>query len=173
MNEQEVLTLDRILAQRTQANKEIVNVDEPTIKLVVFELNGDWFAFPGSNIREILSHAEVFFVPGCPSSLEGVINVRGDIESVIRLHELLELPPPADNRAFFVLLGQGSSMRSGIRVDRVVDVIDVAQSNVREAPGALHDQLRSIVSGIVNFQDRPVMVLDLDRIFTGYCNGLG
>jgi purine-binding chemotaxis protein CheW len=85
-------TLDQVLTQRRESRQEIVNVDEPTVKLVIFALGEKYFAFHGERIREILAQADVFFVPGSPASLEGVINVRGDIESVIRPHEMLHLP---------------------------------------------------------------------------------
>jgi len=68
-------SLDDILSQRHDAQRAVVNVDEPQLKLVVFALGGQWFAFHGSSVREILAQPTVHFVPGCPSSLEGVIHV--------------------------------------------------------------------------------------------------
>ncbi len=172
MSQQE-LTLDQVLSQRREANREVVNVDEPMAKLVVFELQGDWFAFHGEKIREILSQVNVFFVPGCPPSLEGVINVRGDIESVISLHEVLQLPASADISSSSYLLGRGAGMSSGIRVDTVVDVVDVLLSNIHKPPTTLPEHLRVIVSGILRFKEKTVTVLDLDRIFADYSHGLG
>lgn len=167
------INLDQILAKRQTARKEIVNVDEPVIKLVIFALGDDWFAFHGERIREILTKAAIFFVPGCPGSLEGVINVRGDIESVIRLNELLQAPLPEPGITSAILLGSGSAMNSGIRVDRVVDVIDIPQSFIQPPPVNLPEQLRPIVSGLLRFKERPVSVLDLEQIFSQYINGLG
>ena len=172
MNQPE-LTLAQVMTQRREANREIVNVDEPTVKLVIFELNGDWFAFYGEKIREILSQVDVFFVPGCPTSLEGVINVRGDIESVISLHELLQLPESADMSSSSYLLGRGAGMSSTIRVDNVVDVVDVLLSNIHKPPTTLPEHLRVIVSGLLLFKEKTVTVLDLDRIFADYSHGLG
>lgn len=170
---QQAFTLDQVLTQRREASREIVNVDEPTEKLVIFELQGEWFAFHGDRIREILSQVEVFFVPGCPSSLEGVINVRGDIESVISLNKLLKLAESPEDSAFSYLLGHGAGMRSGIRVEQVVDVIDVLLSNIHAPPGTLPEHLRLMVSGIFQFKEKPVTVLDLDRIFSDYSHKPG
>ncbi len=167
------LTLDQVLTQRREANREIVNVDEPTTKLVIFDLAGEWFAFHGERIREILSQVEVYFVPGCPASLEGVINVRGDIESVILLNDILHLPGGETGRSSSILLGRGSGMSSGIRVDEVIDVVDVVQSNIHPPPGTIPEHLRSIVLGILRFKDKPVAVLDLDQIFSDYSRVLG
>ncbi len=166
-------TLDQVLAARRAARAEVVDVDEPTVKLVVFELAGQRFAFPGDRVREILSDAEVFFVPGSPPSLEGVINVRGDIESVILLEGLLQLPERSGVRESSILLGRGSTMTSGIRVDRVVDVTDVSQGAFQPPPDTLPEPMRSLVRSVLQLQDRPVAVLDLDRIFDAFTRGLG
>jgi purine-binding chemotaxis protein CheW len=167
------ITLDEVLTQRREADRDIVNVDEPTVKLVIFALGEDWFAFHGERIREILSQADVFFVPGSPPSLEGVINVRGDIESVIRLDDMLHLPADAGRAAASILLATGAGMRSGIRVDRVVDVVDLPRSTIQPPPTTLPEHLQSVVLGALRFLDRPVALLDLEKMFADYARGLG
>lgn len=170
--DEQALTLDQVLVQRRDASREIVDVDEPSIKLVIFELGGEWFAFPGEAIREILPQVDIYFVPGCPTSLEGVINVRGDIESVIRLAELLG-KPITETASSSILRGVGGGMHSGIRVDRVVDVLDVVQSAIQAPPSTLPEHMRHIVSGLMRHQGTPVAILDLNRIFEDYHRGLG
>ncbi|OQX15204.1 MAG: hypothetical protein BWK76_13525 [Desulfobulbaceae bacterium A2] len=166
-------TLDQILARRDEAGGDIINVDEETVKLVIFELGGQFFAFHGSCIREILASTTVYFVPGCPASLEGVINVRGDIASVIRLHEMLHLRDSGNDTASSILLGEGGGMNSGIRVDRVVDVIDAAPSSIQPPPATLPEALRALVLGVLRIRDMTVTVLDLNKIFLDYARGLG
>jgi purine-binding chemotaxis protein CheW len=166
-------TLDQVLSQRREARQDIVNVDEPAVKLVIFALGDQYFAFHGERIREILAQADVFFVPGSPASLEGVINVRGDIESVIRPHEMLHLPENAASRNSSILLGRGGGMSSGIRVDSVVDVVDLPQSSIQPPPATLPEHMRALVLGVLKFQDQPVAVLDLDKMFADYARGLG
>ncbi len=165
--------LDQILARRKTASRETVNVDEPLVKLVIFALGNDWFAFHGERIREIMTRATIFFVPGCPASLEGVINVRGDIESVIRLNELFQIPLPDPAATSAILLGRVRDLNSGIRVDRVVDVIDLPQGMLQPPPSNLPDQMRPFVSGLLRFREQPVTILDLDQIFIHYLQGMG
>lgn len=167
------ITLDQVLSQRREARQDIVNVDEPAVKLVIFALGEQYFAFHGERIREILAQADVFFVPGSPASLEGVINVRGDIESVIRPHEMLHLPETVLPCTSSILLGRGGGMSSGIRVDRVVDVVDVPQSSIQPPPATLPEHMRALVLGVLRFQAQPVAVLDLDKMFSDYARGLG
>lgn len=166
-------TLDEILSQRRAARNDVVDVDEPTVKLVVFALGQDWFAFAGEQIREILAQAAVFFVPGCPPSLEGVINVRGDIQSVIRLHDLLHLPAGGSGPQGAILLAHTPHISSGIRVDQVIDVIDLPQSRLQPPPATLSSDWRALVTGVTQIQERPVSVLNLEQLLSDYARGQG
>lgn len=164
--------LDAILARKQHVAAEVVNVDEALVKLVFFSLGEQWYAFHGENISEVLADNEVFFLPGCPTSLEGVINVRGDIESVIRLRTVLGLPDAKTSAGSRILLGQARAMRSGIRVDRVEEVLDVQESAIQPPPHTIPEHLRPIVLGIVSFREHLVHLLDLERIFEDYRAGL-
>jgi purine-binding chemotaxis protein CheW len=142
--------------------------------LVIFELSREYFAILGERISEIIFQAEVFFIPGCPDSMEGVINVRGDITSVIRLNELLELPiqSPQEGR-HAILLGQGNGMTTGIRVGQIIDVVDIAAQAIKPPPASLSENLRLRMPGLLEFSGQPVTVLDIDRLFADYARGLG
>ena len=165
-------TLDQILSLRRDKAGPVIDVDEPTVKLVIVSLGDRWFAFHGEKIKEVLADCPVYYLPGCPSSLEGVINVRGDIESVIRLHALLGLPEPVAGLPSRILLGQAATMRSGIRVDRVEEVMDVNESAILPPPHTISEDLRPLVLGIVSFRDHLSHLLDLDRLFEDYRLGL-
>ena len=166
-------SLDQVLSQRLNTQRDIVNVDIPMVKLVIFELDQQRFAFHGTHIREILAQTEVFFLPGCPASLEGVINVRGDIESVIRPHAMLHLSDSGVTPASPILLGVGAAMRSGIRVDRMVDVADVPQNSILSPPATLPEHMQVLVMGVLNFEAHLVTLLDLDKMLADYARGLG
>ncbi|MCE1181425.1 MAG: chemotaxis protein CheW [Rhodocyclales bacterium] len=168
------ITLDEALAARQAHAETHTEEAENLLKLVIFELAGERFACHGERIREIIFQAEVYFVPGCPDSLEGVINVRGDITSVIRLNDLLGLPQaPGGHRRSSILLGHGNGMDSGIRVGQVIDVVDIPESEIHPSPANLPEHLRLRMPGILYFAGQAVTLLDLDRLFADYAKGLG
>ncbi|KIM00306.1 Positive regulator of CheA protein activity (CheW) [Paramagnetospirillum magnetotacticum MS-1] len=166
------LSLDQILEARRGETRAIVNVDEPQLKLVVFTLDGDWFAFAGDKVREVLPNSPVFYLPGCPQSLEGVINVRGDIDSVVNLRAVLGYGPMASLDHSRILLCQGGGMRSGVRVDGVEEVMDIAQSRIMAPPHTIPEHRKPIVLGIIEFAGHLVTLLDVERIFADYRGNL-
>ena len=169
--------LDQLLVERTNNQQEIVDVDEPVIKLVIFRLAEQYFAFTGASITEVIPGYEaIYYLPGMPASVEGVMNVRGDIESVIRLNRLLQ---PADevnktnNSASTILLGKGKTMQSGLRVDQLLDVVDIPESQLKSPPQALPDYLQPFVTSLLSFNNLAVTVLDLDAVFAAWLAGQG
>jgi purine-binding chemotaxis protein CheW len=170
---EESLSLERILASRRAEAGEVVNVDEPRLKLVIITLAGDWFAVVGDKVREILPDTPVFILPGCPPTLEGVINVRGEIEPVINLCGVLGYDRTAAPEGSRILLCRSEAMQSGLRVDAVEEVLDVPCSAIQPPPHTVAEERKALVAGIVALGDRMVTLLDLDRLLANYRAGLG
>ncbi len=167
--------LTQLLTQRREISADVVNVDEPVHQLVLVQMADQSFAFLGKQIREILVDPRVYFVPGCPDSMEGVINLRGSIQSVIRLHALLQLASPVaeSGASSFVLMGETEQLTSGIRVEALIDMIEVVESALQPPPSSLPAHLTPYVAHIINYQQKPVAVLSLQQLFTDYAQGLG
>lgn len=171
--------LSEILERRQNGETDLVAVDAPTVKLVIFAIGERFQALPGYQVSEILPLSTIHFVPGCPPALEGVISVRGDITSVIRLGDLLGIEHGASSRQGAILLAQGTHavggepMRSGLRVDRVVDVLDVIEDSIQPVPETLTETLRRAARGVFQLDERTVILLDLDALFQDYLSGTG
>lgn len=156
---------------RTAKNlRQVVDVDEPQVKLVIFRLADRLFAFPGSSVREVISTAsDVFYVPGMHPSVEGVMNLRGEVLSILQLNGLLQLPESSTRTAGkTALLGQGAGIQTGIRIDELLDVTDVAQSLLKPPMDSLPEHLRPLVSALFDFQGMPVTLLDLDLVLQAW-----
>ena len=119
----------RRLAQPNQAAAELASD-----MLVVFRLAGERFAFRVSEVTEILPEFKLTPVPGAPAAIAGVIQVRGEIRLVYRLHAQLGLPEDPGNSSTTVLLLQAGDRRFGVQVE-AVDEIRAVGSGDRRLPG--------------------------------------
>ena len=155
--------LDKVKEQ--QDRDQIVNVDEEEIKLVIFTLHEDFFAFYTSNIKEILTLEKINFVPGSPEYILGISNVRGDIESVMNINGFLGFPPQPESKENRVIIATAQGIRSGILVGSVEDVLDVPKSTIKSPLSTLHDNIRPFVIGEMEYKDHNVTVLNVDHIF--------
>ncbi|EHJ94796.1 chemotaxis protein CheW [Vreelandella boliviensis] len=167
-------TLEEALATHGDT-ATVVDVDEPTQQLVLFRLNGQRFALPGSAVSEILpSDQPVYYVPGLPTSTEGVLHLRGKIESVISLHHLLGLPSPEGASKGMILLVRAAGITSGVRIEQLDDVCEVAQNLLQAPPETLPSTLRPYVSALWQIDERQaIALLDPEALFDAYQQGLG
>jgi purine-binding chemotaxis protein CheW len=64
-------------------------------------------------------------------------------------------------------------MHSGIRVDELLDVVDLPLSQLQNPPESLPESLQPYVAALVDFSGKPVALLDIEKVFADYQEGLG
>ena len=163
----EQYTSDRILEKigRRRERETVVEVEEEKVKVVIFSLHNDLYAFSGESVKELLPPMAVYYVPGSPEFIPGVINVRGQIESVLNINRFLGLPDSAGVQTRRIALTEKDGIRSGILVDSVEDVADIPVSSIKPPLDTLSTSIKEFVSGEFVFQDRLIILLDIGRIF--------
>jgi purine-binding chemotaxis protein CheW len=147
------------------SSKKIVDVNEETVQLVFFTLLGAHYAIHGEDVKEILYPGKITPVPGTPSYLLGLINVRGDVESVLDFNLFLSLPKEQESPSKRVLIAEKNGLKTGIMVGAVVDVVDLPKSAIGAALGTIDDVRREFISGMANYKDKSVTVLELSKVF--------
>jgi purine-binding chemotaxis protein CheW len=113
--------LARVYAQRAAqlaARRREANEGE-TWPALAFTLGAERFCLPLSVIAQVLPLVGCAPTPGGPPELLGVMNVRGEICSVLDLARLLNLPLAADRPRGYVVLVRHEGRDVGLRVDEV------------------------------------------------------
>ena len=149
--------------KRQNRSKEIVDVEEERIKVVIFVAGSNRYAFYGEEIREILPSCDISWVPGTPDFLPGLINVRGDIESVIDIRQFLG-EGKADPKVGLIALAVRGDFRSGIIIDSIEDVMDVPLSAVRPPLSTLNGVARDLVAGEIDCDGAVITLLDVGKL---------
>ncbi|MHB8880563.1 MAG: chemotaxis protein CheW [Thermodesulfovibrionales bacterium] len=151
---------------RKRKKKEApVNVEAESLKVVIFLLGDGLYGFPGADVKEILPYTDMSPVPGAPDFIPGVINNRGDIESVISLSRYLGLPDSNRTAASRIAMASKSGVRSGVLVDAVLDVADVPLAAIKPPLSTLDQAIKELVTGEMMHNGRTVVMLDIGRLF--------
>jgi purine-binding chemotaxis protein CheW len=116
-------------SEKSRTNKEIVNVEEAQVKVVIFICGASKYAFYGSDIKEILSSFEISWVPCLPEYLPGLINNRGDIESVVEIRHFLGESHNGQSTCLIAMAERGA-FHTGIIIDAIEDVVDIPISRI-------------------------------------------
>ncbi len=143
--------------------REVVDVEEARVKVVIFLCGVNMYAFYGRDIREILPSFEISWVPSLPEYLPGLINVRGDIESVIDLRYFLgEEPAGGGNR--LIAMAVRNDFHSGVMIDAITDVVDIPLSTIHPPLATLNGPARDLVVGEIDYGEETISLLDIGKL---------
>ena len=98
-----------------------------------FELSGQLYGVPILSVQEVLATAEIEPVPGTPTEVLGVINLRGQIVTVIDLRLRLGLGRSPDPVGPLIVF-DGAAETLAARVDCVTHVRQIADAAIKPAP---------------------------------------
>lgn len=139
-------------------------------QLVTFRLGREHYGIPVGKVKEIIRPMEACPIPGMAGSVEGVINLRGEIIPVLRIHTVLgvrETDEPDSRKKRVIILDSGDG-GFGITVDEVMEVVKVEDGNIKRSPevGAGRGCEEAIM-GIVEVAGMMVICLDPERLVAG------
>jgi purine-binding chemotaxis protein CheW len=139
---------------------------------LTFKLGDEVFAANVSKVYEILEIPKITKVPCAPDFMRGVVNLRGNVLSVIDSRSKFNLPAVEDtiNTCIIVLNLDlnGLDMTIGLVVDAVKEVIDIDNSAIQKVPDIGSRYKSEFIEGMVKSDEQFIMILNIDLIFTSH-----
>ena len=140
-------------------------------KYLSFALANEEYGLEILKVREIIGYIDVTAVPQTPDHVKGVINLRGQVIPVVDLRTKFGMATTevTDETCIIVveITQNGRKFNTGIVVDRVQEVLDIAGSDIEEAPqfGASVDT--NFILGMGKIGDKVKILLDINRVLGG------
>ncbi|KAF5086298.1 chemotaxis protein CheW [Methanospirillum sp. J.3.6.1-F.2.7.3] len=110
---------------------------EDEIQVVEFIIGDDKFAINLFDVREIVEASKITPLPHASSYIRGIIDLRGEITTIIDLRQLLQIQAAQDlttaDLRFIVLDDTVSAQKTGIVVDEVTSVLTVPVTDIDQA----------------------------------------
>ena len=132
--------------------------------MCVLTLGGELFAIDLRHVSEVFEVESVTVVPGVPSFLIGVTNLRGTIVSLVDLRGSLGLSVSDAALPFAVVIRHGAR-QVGILVDHVPEIHTVAREHLLPAMQAGPAGARPCVSAVLRVDHRLGGVLEVPQVF--------
>lgn len=133
-----------------------------TQMLVTMRLDDQRFGIPVHCVRDVLKDQRIAPIPKAPSDIEGSINLRGRIVTVINLRNRLGLRTSYSESPTFIVVDFKGEYFS-LMVDKVNEVLTVESQNIESPPANLASIWRDIASGICQLKDELLVVIDIQK----------
>jgi len=140
-------------------------------KYLTFALSNEEYGLEILKVREIIGYIDVTAVPQTPHHVKGVINLRGQVIPVVDLRSKfgMETTEVTEQTCIIVveITQSGRKFNTGIVVDRVQEVLDIAGQDIEPAPqfGASVDT--TFILGMGKIGESVKILLDIDRVLGG------
>jgi len=135
------------------------------LHLVVFKLGEEEYGVDINKIREIIRYPQITRVPNTPHYVDGVINLRGQITTIMNLRSKfsMESVEKSDNTRILII-DLGNEL-IGIVVDGVSEVLKVDPKNVLNTEGLESAIDSDYISGMANLDGRLIILIDMIKAF--------
>lgn len=128
---------------------------------VVFKLGKEEYGFDVSTVREIHTMEQITKVHRSASYIEGVMNLRGKLLTVINLRRRFAMEPGETGDAQRIVVVDASDAPVGFLVDQVEEVARIPQEAIEKAPPHVTKDIESeYVIGIAKYEDRLITIID-------------
>lgn len=140
--------------------------DNPVMRWVTFRLDKEKYCVNVMQVQEVLRITEIAPVPGAPSFVLGIINLRGNVVTVVDTRRRFGLSPKDNDDASRIVIIEVNSNVIGMLVDSVADVVDLRKSDIETAPNVGTDESSKYIQGVASREGELLIVIDLNKFLS-------
>ena len=134
------------------------------LHIVGFQVGRETYGVPITSLHEIVRVPEITAVPDAPEYLEGVINLRGKIVSVMDLRKRFGEKQASLRKQNRILVVEHAGRLAGLIVDSASEVLKIPADAVEPAPAVFQDGGLNCVTGLGKVGGRLVVLLDMSKL---------
>ncbi|WP_282176965.1 chemotaxis protein CheW [Vibrio nereis] len=150
---------NEVEVRKDQSNDEV-------LQWVTFQLEEETYGINVMQVREVLRYTEIAPVPGAPDYVLGIINLRGNVVTVIDTRSRFGLIDGeiTDNTRIIVIESEHQVI--GILVDSVAEVVYLRSSQIDTTPSVGTDESAKFIQGVSNRDGKLLILVDLNKLLT-------
>jgi len=119
------------------------------------------------SIQEVNRVTDVTRVPQAPEYVKGILNLRGQIITVLDIAGKLGLGSTREDRHNRIVIVQDKGEAVGLLVSRMGDVMTTDRTRIEPTPANIGSAQSAVFEGVIKGQETLVGILNLDRVLEG------
>jgi len=136
------------------------------LQYVTFRLAEETYGINVMMVQEVLRYSEIAPVPGAPDYVLGIINLRGNVVTVIDTRQRFGLLASEVTDSTRIMIIEADQQVVGIMVDSVAEVVYLKQSEIETAPNVGNDESAKFIQGVCNKNSELLILVELDKLMS-------
>jgi purine-binding chemotaxis protein CheW len=131
---------------------------------VTFRLADETYGINVMQVQEVLRMTDVAPVPGAPHYVMGIINLRGNVVTVLDTRKLLDLATSEITDSSRIMIIESGKVTVGLLVDSVAEVVNISSSEIDPPPSVGNDEGSRYIQGIYSSEQQILILIDLNKL---------
>lgn len=128
-----------------------------------FMVGGDYYAVPVVDVQEVIKPMNVTPVPLSADHIRGLINLRGQIVTIVSMRKLFKLEDSFDDNYMSVILRTNDQLLA-LTVDEVLDVMELPYKEFEDTPSTVDENIKKYIKGVFKLEDKLMILLDVEKV---------
>jgi purine-binding chemotaxis protein CheW len=141
-------------------------VEDPVLQWVTFRLDNETYGINVMQVQEVLRYTEIAPVPGAPPYVLGIINLRGNVVTVIDTRLRFGLAQTETTDQTRIVIIETENQVVGILVDAVAEVVYLRQSEIETTPNVGNEETAKFIQGVCHKNEELLILVDLEKMMT-------
>jgi len=133
---------------------------------VTFRLAEEIYGINVMQVQEVLRMTEIAPVPGAPSCVIGIINLRGNVVTVVDTRELFGLMREDVTEQTRIMIVECNKVIVGLLVDSVAEVVNIQNTDIDSAPNIGNEENSKYIQGVYSKDGEILILVDLNRLLS-------
>lgn len=142
------------------------NSMDEIVQWVTFRLDNEKYGIRVMQVQEVLRITEIAPVPGAPDYVLGIINLRGNVVTVIDSRKRFGLSETEADDSTRIVIIEADKHVVGILVDSVAEVVDLRASEIDAAPNVGNDESSKYIQGVSSKDKELLILVDVNKLLS-------
>lgn len=139
---------------------------DPMTQWVTFMLDNEKYGINVMQVREVLRDIEIAPVPGAPNYVLGIINLRGNVVTVIDTRGRFGLPTVEINDESRIIIIETMDQIVGLLVDSIAEVADIPKSQIELTPNVGNDDSSKYIQGVHSRDGELLILVAVEKVLS-------
>lgn len=139
-------------------------IKKNVIRVLAFGLGGENYCVGMNQAKEVIRIPQITKVPNSERFIVGIINLRGDIISLLDIRSFFNLKEEEKTKQERILITDVSGESVGVMVDNIKGTLEIEEEYIQPPLPTLKGNLSSYTKGQVNLENEILIMLDLAKI---------
>jgi purine-binding chemotaxis protein CheW len=150
------------------SGQQVQTKDDEVLQYVTFRLDDETYGINVMQIQEVLRYGEIAPVPGSPDYVLDIINLRGNVVTVIDTRRRFGLNDADVSDASRIVVMESADQVMGILVDSVAEVVYLKSSEIEAAPNVGSEESARFIQGVCNKNGELIILVEFDKMLTDH-----